>query len=69
MKRLLIRILGPKDARAILRLSVKHRIYCVYFCLSFCMLGIGDDSPIWVIALVAANFVNAARLLKKIPLE
>jgi hypothetical protein len=69
MKRLLIRILGPKDARAILRMSVKHRLYVLYFVLSFCTLCIDDDSPLWVIALVVANFGNAVRLIRKIPLE
>ena len=69
MKRLLIKILGKKDARAIMRLSVRHKLYCAYFCISFCMLCIGDESPLWVIALVVANFGNAARLIRKVPLE
>jgi predicted metal-binding membrane protein len=69
MKRLLIRILGKNDARAILRLSVRHRLYCVYFCISFCMLCIGDENPLWVIALVIANFGNAVRLVREVPLN
>jgi hypothetical protein len=69
MKRLLIRLLGKKDACAILRLSLKHKLYCVYFCISFCTLCIGDETPLWAIALVVANFANAARLIKQVPLE
>jgi hypothetical protein len=69
MKRLLIRILGKNDARAILRLSVKHKLYMLYFGLSFCLLCIGDESSIWAIVLVVVNFINACRLIKKVPLE
>jgi hypothetical protein len=69
MKRLLIRILGKNDARALMRLSVRHRIYVLYLGLSFCTLCIGDDSPLWIVALVVANFGNAVRLIRKVPLN
>jgi hypothetical protein len=49
-------------------LTWKQRLIVLYFCLSFCTLCIGDDSPIWAIILVVANFANAARLIRKVPL-
>jgi hypothetical protein len=68
MRQLLIYILGKNDARALLGLSLKHKLYCAYFCISFCTLCIGDDSSLWAIVLVVINFINACRLLKKVPL-
>jgi len=69
MKRLLIRILGKDDACFILNLSPKHKVYCLYFCISLCSLCITDDSPLWAIALVVLNFGNAVQLIKKVPLN
>ena len=43
----------------------KRRIIELYFALSFCALSIGDDSPIWAVALVVLNFANAARIVRK----
>jgi 1,4-dihydroxy-2-naphthoate octaprenyltransferase len=69
MKRLLIYTLGKNEARAFMRLSLKHKFYCAYFCLSLCALCIGDESPLWAILLVVLNFVNSVRLIKKVPLK
>ena len=44
----------------------KRRLVGLYFCVSFFALCIGDESPLWVIALVVVNFANAARLVGKI---
>lgn len=49
-------------------LTWKHRLIVWYFTLSFCSLCIGDESPLWAIALVVLNFANAARLIRKVPL-
>lgn len=49
-------------------LTGKQRLIVWYFALSFCSLCIGDDSPLWAIALVVLNFANAVRLIKKVPL-
>lgn len=50
-------------------LTLKQKLVVAYFCLSMCMLCIADDSPLWAIILVVLNFCNAARLVKKIPLN
>ena len=68
MKRLLIYLLGKEDARWLLSLSHKHRLYMLYFLISFCGLFVADENPLWVIALVVLNFGNAARLIRKVPL-
>lgn len=49
-------------------LTRKQRIIVWYFSVSFSLLCITDDSPIWMIVFVVLNFANAARLLRKIPL-
>jgi hypothetical protein len=68
MKRLLIYLLG-KDARALLGLSRKHKLYVLYFGLSFCTLCIGGETPIWIVALIVLNFGNAVRLISRVPLK
>lgn len=50
-------------------LTARQKVYVWYFCLSFCSLCITDDSPVWAIAVVILNFANAARLIKKVPLN
>ena len=47
----------------------KRWLIMLYFCVSFMMLCIGDESPLWAIALVVANFAVAvwlARVLCKV---
>ena len=48
------------------KLSIKHTLYVVYFLLSLPLLTINDDAPLWAIALVVINFVNAGRLMLQI---
>lgn len=40
----------------------------IYWCLSFASLCISDDSRIWVIVAVVANFAVASILLRFVPL-
>jgi hypothetical protein len=61
--------MGKDDARVLLALSMRHKLYCAYFCISFCLLCIGDESPLWAIALVVLNLWNAVRLINKVPLK
>lgn len=50
-------------------LTLKHKVIVFYFTLSLCSLSISDESPLWAVALVVVNFINAARLVKKVPLK
>jgi hypothetical protein len=69
MKRFLIYLYGKNDARWLLSLSAKHKLYCAYFCISLCTPCIGDESPLWAVALMVLNFGNVVRLLRKVPLK
>jgi len=69
MKRFLIYLLGKDDTRWLLSLSLKHRLYMLYFLISFVSLCIADENPLWLIALVVLNFGNSARLIRKVPLR
>jgi len=69
MKRFLIYLLGKDDARTLLRLSLKHRFYVLYFLLSFCTLCVGDETSLWINALVVLNFGNSVRLINRVPLN
>ena len=68
MVRFLIFFIGKDDTRWLLSLSLKHRLYMLYFLISFCSLCITDENSLLVIALVVLNFGNAARLIMKVPL-
>lgn len=68
MKRLCLLLFGD-DIKEYFSLSAKQKFYVWYFCLSFLLLCITDENPIWVIVVVALNFANAARLIKKVPLN
>ena len=50
-------------------LTIKHLIYIAYLTLSFSLLSINNDAPLWAIVLVVINFMNAARLAKQIPFK
>lgn len=50
-------------------LSIKHKIYIIYFIVSWLPLSINDDTPLWIILLVVLNFGNAARLIKQVPFK
>ena len=49
-------------------LTLKQKAIVFYFCISLCMLCVGDETPLWMIALIVLNFANAARLLRNVPL-
>jgi len=69
MKRILLKFIGKTGYRALLSLSLRSLVYCVYFGFSFSMLFIGDETPLWAVALVVINFANAARLVRKVDLQ
>lgn len=68
MKRLCLFLFGD-DFKEYLSLSARQKFYVWYFCLSLCFLCITDDSPLWAIVVVVLNFANAARLLRRVPLN
>ena len=68
MKRLCHLLFG-EDFKEYLSLSARQKFYMWYFCLSLCLLCITDDSPIWAVVVVALSFANAARLLRRVPLN
>lgn len=47
--------------------SLKYKIYIAYFVLSWPLLAIEDNAPLWIIALVVLNFGNAVRLINNVP--
>lgn len=49
-------------------LTWKQRLSVIYFSLSFCLLFISDETPLWIVLLIILNFANAARIIKKVPL-
>lgn len=51
------------------RLRLKHKFYVLYFLLSFCALCVGDETPVWIVALIVLNFGNSVRLIKRVPLK
>lgn len=48
--------------------TLKQKFMVWYFILSFCMLCISDDSKLWIVAIVVVNFINSARLIRKVPI-
>lgn len=48
------------------RLSRGKRWVAVYFALSLAAVGMLAEAPAWVLLAVAANFLNAARLVSRI---
>lgn len=68
MKRLCLFLFGD-DFKEYLSLSARQKFYVWYFCLSLCFLCITDDSPVWAVVVVVLNFANAARLLRRVPLN
>ena len=68
MKKVLLLLFGDEFGEYF-SLTARQKFYVWYFCLSFCFLCITDDSPVWAIAVAVLNFANAARLIKKVPLN
>ena len=56
------------DAAGWPRLSRRDRWVAVYFALSLTAVGVLAEAPAWVLVAVAANFLNAARLVRRIDL-
>lgn len=50
-------------------LSIKHKVYIAYFALAWPLLAINDDAPLWAIALVILNFINAGRLILQVKIK
>ena len=50
------------------RISVRGRWVAVYFALSLTAVGVLAEAPAWVLLAAAANFLNAARLVRRIDL-
>ena len=50
------------------RISVRGRWVAVYFALSLAAVGMLAEAPAWVLLAVAVNFLNAARLVRRIDL-
>jgi hypothetical protein len=51
-------------------LSGKQRLTVWYFTASMVLLGsVADNAPLWLIITLLVNFINAARLLAKIPFK
>lgn len=50
-------------------LTLKEKMIAAYFTLSIFLLCVGDETPILYIAIAVLNFMNAARLIKRIDVE
>lgn len=51
-------------------LTIKQKIYAGYFLFSFTLLlGTAEGNPLWVILLIALNFGNSVRLVKRVPTD
>jgi hypothetical protein len=53
---------------ALTGLSTKHKVFVWYFVVSFCLIGSVAEAPVWLLVALVANFANAARLIRKVPL-
>lgn len=49
-------------------LTLKQKAIVWYFAISLCLLCSTEEAPIWFLFLEVANFANAARLIKRVPL-
>ena len=50
------------------RYTFSQWLIIVWFGLSLCVLCMIEDSPLWFLALLTANFAASAHYLKKLPL-
>lgn len=66
MKNDLIEIFGSQ-LRWFGNLSKEHRMYVIYFILSFCLLFTVVRDNSLVLCVIVLNFGNSARLLKRVP--
>lgn len=49
-------------------LTLKQKAIVWYFTFSLCLLVSTVEAPIWFLLLEVANFANAGRLIKKVPI-
>jgi len=50
-------------------LTPKQRLIVWYFALSLCSLCVSDETPLLIVVLLILNFANAARLVRKVPMN
>lgn len=50
-------------------MPLRYKLYAWYLALSFGLLPVSDDTPLWAIFLVVLNLGNAVRLVNKIPIS
>lgn len=50
-------------------LTLKQKLIVWYFTLSLFLVVSTVEAPLWFLILEVANFANAARLVKKVPLS
>ena len=48
-------------------LTLRDKAIIIYFAMSICSLCVSDDTDLFIIVLIIANFANATRLLRTIP--
>lgn len=51
-------------------LTTRQKLYAAYFLLSFALVAmLADGSSLWVLTVVALNFGNSVRLIRKVPVD
>lgn len=59
-----------KEYEWFIHLSVCHKVYVVYWLVSFLLLmGLSDYTPLCTCFVIVANFYNSVRLLKHVPID
>lgn len=59
------RIMTSALGREFMALTARHKVYVLYFCLSFMLIFALDENRIWPNVLNVLNFANAVRLANK----
>lgn len=59
------RIMTAVLEREFMALSTRHKVYALYFGLSFMLIFVWDETHIWPNVLNVLNFANAVRLANK----
>ena len=59
------RIMTVALGREFMALTARHKIYVLYFCLSFMSILAWDEAHMWPNVLNELNFANAVRLANK----
>jgi hypothetical protein len=51
-------------------MTLKHKLYAAYCSISLILvLGLNEETPLWILFLVIVNFANSARLIYRIPIK